>query len=110
MSTTDERSVEDIESYIEWLTAFRHTEGGVFRSFLRYYGLKEHAWWELMKSMGTTSGPEFGLCKKMARPLRKKWREMQEWKALPVKQLDDLGPARQTAYIDCSRYNSTDRE
>lgn len=39
----------------------------------------------------------------------KKWREMQEWKALPVKQLDDLGPARRTAYIDCSRYDPTDR-
>jgi tetratricopeptide (TPR) repeat protein len=35
----------------------------------------------------------------------RKWREMKEWKAIPVQTIDDLGPAKRTAFIDFSKFD-----
>lgn len=75
VNSTDKRTVEEIEEYIKWLEEFRSIEDGVYRGFVRYYGLKDHEWWANMELMGSTSGPEFQLCAQKSKPLRKEWRK-----------------------------------
>jgi tetratricopeptide (TPR) repeat protein len=36
---------------------------------------------------------------------RKRWLERQEWKTVPVRSLEELGPEKRTAFIDYSKYD-----